>query len=198
MQKEKEIFIMKRKAIIVDIDGTLANNSHRQHLVNPKMNPEYEERINGGYMGISDGFFHKKTTEKFQKDWKSYNEAMNGDTPNRFCVELLNKMCPYAKDITKPNLSDEIVCIFVTGREEKYNLITMDQLWNWLPNLGRNFILFRKDNDYRPDTVIKKEIYHTVIKERYDVLFVLDDRASVVKMWREQGLVCLQCAEGDF
>ena len=27
---------------------------------------------------------------------------------------------------------------------------------------------------------------------------VLDDRNQVVKMWRENGLTCLQVAEGDF
>jgi predicted kinase len=48
------------------------------------------------------------------------------------------------------------------------------------------------------DTIIKKEIYEDVIKPRFNVRFVLDDRDRVVKMWREQGLKVLQVAEGDF
>lgn len=36
------------------------------------------------------------------------------------------------------------------------------------------------------------------IKDKYDVLFAIDDRSSVVDMWRDLGLVCLQCAEGAF
>jgi hypothetical protein len=30
------------------------------------------------------------------------------------------------------------------------------------------------------------------------VLFVVEDRNRVVEMWREEGLVCLQCAPGEF
>lgn len=48
------------------------------------------------------------------------------------------------------------------------------------------------------DTIIKKDIYEEWIKPRYNVLFVLDDRDRVVKMWREQGLKVLQVEEGDF
>ena len=56
----------------------------------------------------------------------------------------------------------------------------------------------RKDGDYRPDTVVKKEIYEREIKDKYEVLFAIDDRTQVVKTWRELGLTCLQCANGDF
>ena len=30
------------------------------------------------------------------------------------------------------------------------------------------------------------------------VLFVVEDRSRVVEMWRAEGLVCLQCAPGEF
>jgi hypothetical protein len=30
------------------------------------------------------------------------------------------------------------------------------------------------------------------------ILFVVEDRSRVVKMWRSEGLVCLQCAPGEF
>jgi hypothetical protein len=31
-----------------------------------------------------------------------------------------------------------------------------------------------------------------------EIAFVLEDRNSMVKKWRELGLTCLQVAEGDF
>jgi hypothetical protein len=34
--------------------------------------------------------------------------------------------------------------------------------------------------------------------DRGRVLFIVEDRTSVVEMWRAQGFVCLQCAPGDF
>jgi hypothetical protein len=30
------------------------------------------------------------------------------------------------------------------------------------------------------------------------VLFIVEDRAAVVEMWRAAGYVCLQCAPGEF
>ena len=59
-------------------------------------------------------------------------------------------------------------------------------------------LLMRKDNDDRKDSIVKKEIYDNEILGKYNVLFVLDDRDQVVKLWRSLGLVCLQVANGDF
>jgi hypothetical protein len=56
----------------------------------------------------------------------------------------------------------------------------------------------RKEGDHREDSVIKKEIYLKDILPKNEVLFIVEDRLSVVKMWRSLGLVCLQCDWGDF
>ncbi len=42
------------------------------------------------------------------------------------------------------------------------------------------------------------KIYEEHIKAKYDILLAIADRQQVVDMWREQGLVCLQCDKGDF
>jgi hypothetical protein len=34
--------------------------------------------------------------------------------------------------------------------------------------------------------------------DKRKVLFVVEDRNRVVEMWRKEGLVCLQCAPGEF
>lgn len=59
-------------------------------------------------------------------------------------------------------------------------------------------LMMRKEGDFRRDSIVKKEIYDTLIKDKFDVEFVLDDRQQVVDMWREIGLKCLQVAEGNF
>jgi hypothetical protein len=46
--------------------------------------------------------------------------------------------------------------------------------------------------------VVKREIYRNLIEPKHNVWFVLDDRNSVVKMWREIGLTCLQVEEGNY
>jgi len=50
----------------------------------------------------------------------------------------------------------------------------------------------------RKDVIIKQEIYEEHIKDKYDVLFVMDDRNQVVEFWRSIGLTCFQVAEGNF
>jgi hypothetical protein len=56
----------------------------------------------------------------------------------------------------------------------------------------------RKTGDHRKDYVVKKEIHRKLIKPKYEVLFVLEDRNQAVNMWRQEGLTCLQVAPGDF
>jgi hypothetical protein len=57
-------------------------------------------------------------------------------------------------------------------------------------------LLLRKDNDRRADGVVKREMLAAIDKSR--ILFVVEDRSRVVEMWRSEGLVCLQCAPGEF
>lgn len=54
---------MKRKAFIFDIDGTLADGSHRQHYVKKK-----------------------------PKNWNAYNAAMHNDTPISPVILVLNAL----------------------------------------------------------------------------------------------------------
>ena len=57
----------------------------------------------------------------------------------------------------------------------------------------------RDDGDYRKDNITKLEMYNKHIKGKYDVEFVLDDRDSVVKMWRDElDLTCMQVDWGNF
>ena len=51
---------MKRRAIIIDLDGTLCDNSHRQHLY-----------------------------DKEHKDWKLINAESKYDVPNDWCMEIV-------------------------------------------------------------------------------------------------------------
>jgi hypothetical protein len=54
----------------------------------------------------------------------------------------------------------------------------------------------RPENDYRKDTIIKKEIYENDIKNNYNVLSVYDDRLSVCEAWHELGLFVFNVNQG--
>ena len=86
--------------------------------------------------------------------------------------------------------------IFVSGRIEKFRKVTQEWLDKY--GFGGHPLFMRKEKDMRKDVIIKQEIYEEHIKDKYDVLFVMDDRNQVVEFWRSIGLTCFQVAEGNF
>lgn len=59
-------------------------------------------------------------------------------------------------------------------------------------------LFMRAAGDTRPDSVVKLELFNANIRYQYKVRLVLDDRDSVVAMWRSLGLTCMQVAPGAF
>lgn len=119
-------------------------------------------------------------------DWRSFNSRMGEDTPNPPVVELYKTLWNSLK----------YQLILVSGRGEEHRKITEAWLiWNSIPF---DRLLLRPQNDFRPDVQIKQEILHQLQAEGKEILFVVDDRDSVVKMWRKNNITCLQCAEGNF
>lgn len=88
--------------------------------------------------------------------------------------------------------------LIVTGREGTEVCRQKTLAWLDKHEVPYYDLMMRKEGDFRRDSIVKKEIYEQFIKDKFDVEFVLDDRASVVKTWRELGLKCLQVAEGNF
>jgi len=86
--------------------------------------------------------------------------------------------------------------LFLSGRDG----VCQEATAKWLTDHGINNenLFMRPQGDTRPDEIVKREIYDREIQGKYNILFVLDDRSKVVRMWRGLGLKCLQVAEGDF
>jgi len=153
------------KAVIFDMDGTLANVEHRRvHM------------------------------QGNNKDWKAWNAGMADDTPNWPIVNLLNQ-------------SGGLNTVFIfSGRMERdsegdWREVTMD----WLETQcdlheGVHYqeLWMRAEGDYRSDVAVKRQMLNELRSQGYEVEFVVDDRQSVVDMWRDEGITCLQCAPGDF
>ena len=123
-----------------------------------------------------------------KKDFDAFHKAAKDDEPHLWCAQLLKAMRFFEYSI-----------IFTSGRDDTYR----DETIQWLKrhlNLGSgDYILYmRKAGDYTPDDVMKKDWYQNLIKTEYNVLFCIDDRKRVVDMWREVGLTCLHCDEGNF
>ncbi|MEP0565232.1 MAG: hypothetical protein ABJC64_12575, partial [Paracoccaceae bacterium] len=119
-------------------------------------------------------------------DWKSFNALMGDDTPNPPVVALYKTLWA----------ANEHELILVSGRGEESRELTERWLvWNEIPF---NTLLMRPKGDFRPDTEIKLEILETLRKQGKSILLAVDDRQSVVDMWRANDVTCLQCAVGDF
>ena len=121
-----------------------------------------------------------------RKDWKAFHEACIHDPPNAWCVRLVRAMraAGYAVEL-------------VSGRSQAVEALTR----RWLEtvfegDLSRiNLVLLRPHGNMTKDTVLKREWLRRYGKER--VLFAVDDRRSVVDMWRSEGIVCLQCDDWE-
>ncbi|WP_433067343.1 hypothetical protein [Dactylosporangium sp. CS-033363] len=59
-------------------------------------------------------------------------------------------------------------------------------------------LYMRTHGDFRPDELVKGELYLQHVEPKAHVRWVLDDRDKVVKMWRQRGLTVLQVADGAF
>lgn len=119
-------------------------------------------------------------------DWKSFNSRMGDDSPNWPVVNLYRTLWE----------SQKYELILISGRGEESRKVTETWLtWNSIPF---DRLLMRPLGDFRSDVKVKQDILGQLLAEGLEISFVVDDRASVVDMWRSNGITCLQCAEGDF
>jgi predicted secreted acid phosphatase len=123
-----------------------------------------------------------------KKDWKGFFGALAADPINGWCRDIIKGL------MDRPGYQ----IIFVTGRPERYQIPTVDWLSRHHLHPFAYKLFMRGDKDKRPDHEVKEEIFRALIEPRWDVRMVIDDRRSVVEMWRQLGLVVLQCAEGNF
>lgn len=145
------------KIILFDVDGTLANISHR-----------------------------RSSLDGSKPDWKLFNSLMGEDKPNGPIVELYKTLWE----------TQHYQLILVSGRSENQRSVTEQWLvWNEIPF---DQLLMRSEGDFRPDVEIKREFLEEIRQSKNEILLAVDDRQSVVAMWRENGITCLQCDVGDF
>jgi len=119
------------------------------------------------------------------------------DPPNRPVVETIKAMYAYLVSIAPPEKRKDVKILFTSGREDKHRAPTVTFLAEHLPGIPYELYM-RKTSDMRKDAIIKREMFDEHIKGKWNILFVIDDRNSVVDAWREIGLICYQCAPGNF
>lgn len=144
-----------------------------------------------GTLSNLDHRLHHLQGDGRRPNWDAFFEEMWRDQP-------IADVCWLAEIIS----SRATVFVF-TGRPEKYRKQTEDWLWSSVPYLMKHVeltgaVMMRPDGDYRADTIVKKEMLDGVRGQGFDVRIVVDDRQSVVDMWRVEGVTCLQAAASDW
>lgn len=126
-------------------------------------------------------------------NWASFFDPRNIelDSPIKDVVDLYHMMC------NDPNIK----VVMFSGRSDSTMAATID--WFSEHNiLLPDIFKMRKEGDYTQDQELKKEWLVELLNEEQikldDIFFVVDDRNKVVEMWRNQGLTCFQCENGDF
>ena len=150
------------KYVVVDLDGTVADCTHRLHFINGET-----------------------------KDWKSFYEACKDDKPIMSMIDMVRALNERYYNV-----------IFLTGRSELARNVTQE--WLQVNNLWYyDDLIMRPLKDYRQDSVVKLEMLNDYIRtnlndDKEAISFILEDRATVVKSFRDAGFKVLQVAEGDF
>lgn len=188
---------------IFDLDGTLADLTHRRPLVELQDGSPVE--VQGApaiYRGVHDvavdnvwvefpetGIWaYHKSDVYFRKDWDAFHAACVDDKPIPHMITLLNFLA-------EQNSTDGVW--IWSGRMSTVELRTRKWLLKhlgWCPPLK-----MRKAKDFTPDDQLKERWLHALpAEDRARLQMVFDDRTRVVEMWRRNGVPCAQVAPGDF
>lgn len=93
-------------------------------------------------------------------------------------------------------LSRELKIVVLTGRDEVCRQATLQ--WLEEHHVPCDLLLMRRRGDCRNDGTVKLELFDQNLRKHLNVVAVIDDRNSVVAMWRRLGLKCFQAELGDF
>jgi len=160
-------------------------------------------------------FFHKYYQgfdKKFdERNYVKYDEKL----PNCIICDLdgtlslMNGRSPYkGEDCASDLVNTPVLSILRIYKLLSANIILLSgrngeskpQTEEWLKthDIEYDFLYMREPKNQEKDSELKERLYNQYIKNKYNVLFVLDDRDQVVKKWRELGLPCFQVWYGNF
>ena len=129
-------------------------------------------------------------------DWDKFYEDCFEDAPIQPIIDIINALSLHGRNAS----GESYDLVFCTERRESVREKTKEWLFNNVDEFygELSFLLMRPDNDHRHDTEIKPELLAAAGIRPENTAFIIEDRNSMVKKWRELGFVCIQPAEGDF
>lgn len=122
------------------------------------------------------------------KNWGEFFARIPDDVLREDVAEIVSEFARQGYDI-----------IFLSARPETYKKQTLVWLIKHMENrLSNGFltIIMRRGNDKRPDVEVKQDLLNFHFPDRSLIKMVIDDRPSVIRMWRENGLQVMDVGKG--
>lgn len=120
------------------------------------------------------------------KDWEAFHQAMAQASVIAPVAHLLRRLKQAGETI--------VIC---SGRPEGWGHYTQD--WLRANDLSFDAVYLRPEGqDHHSDPDVKRQLLARMRADGFEPWIVVDDRRSVVDLWRAEGLICLQCAPGEF
>lgn len=125
----------------------------------------------------------KPTAIIFDLDWtlcelkpdSERNNHTGNEKPIEWMIEIVNSF---------ENIDHIII---LTGRKEKYADIT----WKWLDRVDFSELIMQEWRTAKKNHVFKREQLEK-LKERYDILAVVDDNPAMIEVCRDLNIILLQ------
>jgi FMN phosphatase YigB (HAD superfamily) len=121
-------------------------------------------------------------------DWEAWIASTRYAPVNEWCKELVLAMHRRGYKL-----------IFLTARSTNFSGLEITKEWldSHLNHEGifEYELIMRPIGDFRPDTEVKTMLYSTLISPYYDVLFAIDDKKTVINLWRSLSVPALHCAD---
>jgi len=187
--------------VICDLDGTLCDIEHRRHFV--KMECQYcggDGRDGKDCITTAKEKAEGVTATHMKKDWNSFFAGGLEDKLRQEVFDRLLELSAQGKKI-----------VFVSARPEKcradtltwfvrHGIMSKYDKFAWFEDkkLEYEALLMRPDGNSNDDTIIKQAILDKYFRKE-SIHLVIDDRPSVIRMWRSNGLTVEDVGDGvDF
>jgi uncharacterized HAD superfamily protein len=121
---------------------------------------------------------HRLSLLKDPANWEKYQELAIQDTPFEYIRQLM--MCLH---FSAPRL---YIC---TTCEETYRHLTEE--WLEMYDVPYDMLLMAQVGDKRTHAEIKKSMVDLIRADGYTIILAVDDRPSVIRMFRSNGIPCL-------
>lgn len=169
--------------IIFDCDGTLADPTHRRHLVDPYI----ALKIPKGNHGDQTNQCFRNMIKEFKPDYPAFNELCDKDEPILSVIHIFNMLW------NKGNVPIQIW----SGRCESIRKKTEEWLYKHLDiDLALPVLKMRPIGDSTPDDQLKERWLDEYLATGGKVDFVVDDHPKVIRMWQRRGIFTFDVGQG--